>query len=421
MKKIILSAAVAAMAFSGTAMAADKGIDIVTTGQAVLYYETGDRSVTADKGMFDKDNSAASAGVQLNLDADLKNNFTFGSQITYLGASGLEKNLVSSEKQSTGGALTPGTTNELALTKMFIAKKIGNTTVKLGRQELPKSLSPLAFSEGWNVFKNTFDAAVVVNSDIPTVTLVGAYVSSGTGHTLGTTADNLTAVNGAYMLTAQTSAIPMTTLTGSYYTLHNVAAAGNDAVTAYWIDAKIAPTDAPLGIKLGLQTGEIDPDVAGVKSTTGYGAILSADVDAISASIAYTSVNEGAVALRNVGTSVKTALFTQMIYNQNAIVQDADTVVANVSYNMGDMGTLGLAYGSTSAGNTNNLMGANNDYKELDVTYKLNAGGVSYFAAYVTRDLDRKGTVLTGSPINVSTAQNSDSEDIIRLWARYNF
>jgi len=36
MKKIILSAAVAAMALSTSAFAADKGIDIVTTGQAVV-------------------------------------------------------------------------------------------------------------------------------------------------------------------------------------------------------------------------------------------------------------------------------------------------------------------------------------------------------------------------------------------------
>ena len=49
--------------------------------------------------------------------------------------------------------------------------------LKLVVNTLPKSLSPFAFSEGWNVFKNTFEAALVVNTDLPDTTLVYAYVT----------------------------------------------------------------------------------------------------------------------------------------------------------------------------------------------------------------------------------------------------
>ncbi len=59
-------------------MAADKGIDIVTTGQAVVYYETAENNgdlndnYGKDTKLFDQGSSAASYGIQLNLDAALK-------------------------------------------------------------------------------------------------------------------------------------------------------------------------------------------------------------------------------------------------------------------------------------------------------------------------------------------------------------
>ena len=67
------------------------------------------------------------------------------------------------------------------ISQAYLTYGIGNTSIKVGRQELPKSLSPFAFSEGWNVFKNTFEAALVVNTDIPDTTLVGAYVNRANG------------------------------------------------------------------------------------------------------------------------------------------------------------------------------------------------------------------------------------------------
>jgi hypothetical protein len=432
MKKIILSAAVAAMAFSTSAMAADKGIDIQVNGQAVVYYETHDDNGAGDTSLFSKEDSVANVGVQLDLGADLGNNFTFGSQISYLGTLGLEKNLVNNTKQigadfTAGSGTSTSTTDELMLSKIFIAKQIGNTTLKLGRQELPQSLSPLAFSEGWNVFKNTFDAVVAINTDIPKTTLVGAYVSGGTGMNLATTGNLAVGAAGeAYMLTAQTTVIPMTTLTASYYELSHVlgnntpdgstnddwlGGKGGVEASAYWIDAQIKPMDM---LTVGLQVAEISPDT--LDDTKAWGAKVSATpIENLSVSLAYTDVNEGddavGVAMRNTGTNIKTALYTQMVYNQNAITLDAETIVGTVSYNMGDMGSVTVAYGDTDAGDNNQFGG---DYQELDVIYKIKAGGVQYFAAYVNREVDNDGSM------NAAAADASD-DDRIRVWARYNF
>ena len=440
MKKIILSAAVAAMALSTSAVAADKGIDIVTTGQAVVYYQTADNDKAGSQtSLTSSDNSNANVGLQLNLAADLKNNFTFGSQLTYLGGAGLDRSTVDANMQT--NTQTGNTTDNIALTKIFVAKKIANTTVKVGRQELPKSLSPLAFTEGWNVFKNTFDAALVVNTDLPKTTLVGAYVSSTTGSSDLTTVGDMGAistlgtldVNGhAYMATAQTKLIPMTTLTASYYVVTDIASTGTAGHTstdisadAMWLNVAVADKSFPMGLNLGLQYGNIDPKstVAATNSvlddTTAYGLKASiSPMKALTLSAAYTDVDgmdngKENVEVRNFG-GTKSPLYTQMIGNQSRIGVANDTLVLKAGYDMGDMGSVSVAYGMTDD-NAYYAAGVKpEDYNEFDLVYKVKAGGVQYFAAYVNQEFDGTNTAVN------ATDENYDN-DIIRLWARYNF
>jgi len=428
MKKTMVSLAAASL-IATTAMAADKGIDIVTTGQAVIYYETHQDDAKNSDDMFNDQTSSANVGLQLNLDADLKNNFTFGSQLTYLGTAGLEKNLVSAEKQP--GVNNADTRNQIALTQIFVAKKIGNTTAKIGRQELPQSLSPFAYSEGWNVFKNTFDAVLVVNTDIPDTTLVGAYVSGGTGMNLSSTGDltpkanvpGLTTVDGtAYMATVQNKSIPMTTITASYYNvakITNTVVPGNlEGANAVWLDAAVAGKDLPMGLKFGLQGGTIMAESSAIADTVAFGARAGmAPVEGLDLCLAFTTVdgdkNKANVAIKNFGTGIKSPLYTQMIYNQDAIALDADTITLKAAYNTGDYGTITGQYGFTSAGKSN-LMGDKKDYQEFDLIYSIKAAGVQYFAAYIYRDID------SGGAMSVDTV-GADTDHRLRVWARYAF
>jgi len=408
MKKIIVSLAAVAALTTG-AMAADKGIDIVTTGQAVVYYQTSDTDNAANSSLFNQDQSSANVGVQLNLNADLKNNFTFGSQLTYLGTAGLENNLVANTRQigavDANGNFTTGsgldiankTTDQIMLTKIFVAKKIANTTVKIGRQELPKSLSPLAYTEGWNVFKNTFDAILAVNTDLPNTTLVGAYVGNTTGHDLSstTTIGNGLANGGAYMLTAQNTSLPMTTVTASYYRLTHMA-------DALWANIAVADKSLPMGLKVGIQLGSIDADAADAKTTDAFGIKASIKpMPALTVCAAYTDVNDGAVPITNVGTAKKSPLYTQMVANQSDIAIDASTYMLKAAYSLGDMGTVIAQYADTD-----DNAAADQDYAELDLIYTATFGGVKYLAAYVMQN---------------EKAANTNDTDIVRVWARYNF
>ena len=454
MKKTLISLATASL-IASSAVASDKGIDFTTTGQAVVYYQTHNDGKSDSADLFSRDASTANVGIQLDIASDLKNGFTFGSQLTYLGTSGLEKNLVKDTQQisavddndelktDSGAGLDAknSTTNQLMLTKIFIAKQIANTTVKIGRQELPQSLSPLAFTEGWNVFKNTFDAVLVVNTDIKDTTLVGAYVGRSTGMDLSSVG-NLTTVSSlvldentikpkvsgtAYMITVQNKSLPMTTITASYY---NLAGVGKELATttgstngieanALWFDAKISDKSLPMGLKVGIQAGSIRPESklgsVSMENTTAFG--LKAGINpmpALKVCGAYTYVSgnkdgETQVAVKNTGTGALTPLYTQMIKNGDAISLDNSTFMLKGAYSLDDMGTVIARTTYTKAGSINlSNKGSKKgvDYNEFDLMYKIKVSGVDLLAAYVYQAWDTK---------------DDKSNDMVRFVARYNF
>jgi hypothetical protein len=336
---------------------------------------------------------------------DLGNDFGVGLEGVALGTLGLEKNLVSGVMQTAGDS---GNLNDTAISQAYVTKKIDNTTLKLGRQALSASLSPLAFSEDWNVFANTYDAAVVINSDLPDTTLVGAWVG-GNGNSTNMLSDLLPDTNpadtvddsgiagGAYMLTAVNKSVKELPLTLSYYALKDINGALD--VDAIWASTKV---DAGLPVSLALQGGSIMPDAAGAKDTNAFGAEIGAKVDVLDLGLAYSTVNDGDVPVMNVGGGHKTPLFTQMVGNEWSIMSDADTVVLKAATPVG-AGTLSAAYGMTSAGN-NNIVGA--DYNELDLVYGFKALGADMLLAYVNADVDVAG---------------ADSINVVRFVTRYNF
>jgi hypothetical protein len=130
------------------------------------------------------------------------------------------------------------------------------------------------------------------------------------------------------------------------------------------------------------------------------GAKITGKAGPVNLTVAYSTVDDGSLAFKNVGTNVKTPLYTQMILNQNYISSDADTVLVKGVVPVGP-GKLIAQYGATTD-NSN----ASTDYNELDVIYKFKALGANMLAAYVMADLD---------------TPNTDPNNIIRFWTRYNF
>ncbi len=64
------------------------------------------------------------------------------------------------------------------LGQAYLQGQFGKTTVKVGRQQLD---TPLAGSDDIRMIPNLFEAALVINSDVPSTTLIGGYVARMAG------------------------------------------------------------------------------------------------------------------------------------------------------------------------------------------------------------------------------------------------
>ncbi len=390
------------------------------SGQGVVYYQTQDTIPFIGTGdLFDQSMSFANAGLQLRAtNADLIPSLIagvgFGAELTGLGTLGLEEDVVSAPMQMAGNELNAAYFSQLYLTYGF-----DNTSFKIGRQELPKALSPFAFSEDWNVFKNTFDALLVVNTDIKDTVLVGAWVreANRNGYALWNIVtggwipagnmnefDKLNASDGVWMLTAQNKSFQDLTLTGSWYYGNDFA--GSDSLNILWADAQYNMN----GINIGLQGGTVMCDA--IDDTTAFGAKVSGKYDIVNASLAYSHVNDSTIGVFNVGGS-GSALYTDMVAEEIMPYQVPFPSIANfrndnnkfvVAANADVLGgNLAGAFGYTDF-DSSFMFGPDSSMSEFDLVYSTNiTENTSVAAAYVYADLD------------------GDNANAIRLVGRYNF
>jgi len=374
------------------------------SGQGVVYYQTDDVAISGngtDDDLFSQGASGANAGLQFTAtNADVIAGIGFGAQANVLGTLGLEEDVVSNVMQRANGSL-----NSAYLSQLYLTYGVGNTSLKVGRQELPKALSPFAFSEDWNVFTNTFNAALVVNTDLPDTVLVGAWVRDNNVNGMHAEMNSFGSTNfgdGVFMLTAQNKSIADLTLTGSYYFgadfSNNVAPGSNEDAHILWADAQYNAGIA----NIALQGGAVMCD-AFTDDITAFGAQIGGKFDMINAHVAYSTVNDGGVAglfqgVFNVGGSTS-ALYTETALNQvfpaNLNV-DSDKIVAAANADVLG-GNLAAVYAYTDNA-------AQGDFNEFDLVYSTSiTNNLNAAIAYVYSDIV------------------ADDANLVRVVARYNF
>ena len=506
MKKALLLSVVASVAvMAGGDIAPAPVIEETSNwewgGTAKVYYQTmnhenfwfnsiangGVAKVVGPSGdMFDRYTSAADAGLQLRVNnKDIIAGIGFGVELSALDTLNLVNyGVVTASMQSAADGSVYNKSYQSVkehaddllssgwVSQVYLTYGIGNTSFKIGRQELPKSLSPFAFSEGWNVFKNTFEAALVVNTDLPDTVLVGAYVNRANGvlsdagsivaitasgsqpnsmlinHGAGDLADwRNVGDNGTYMITAQNKSIEDLIATGSFYYApafaKNGVISGNNSYLSelggaainngdsdamvLWVD--LAYSDADFPVTFAAQGGFIsaDTDAATLTATLGtptpelddttvYGLKAGGHFGDFALSAAWTSVDIDdhvpALTVTNFGTAVKSPLYTQQPLNQIFIdghFGDSDTwQIKGVYKGLG--GKLIAQYASSSM----DLKA--NDYSEFDLIYatKLNTayGDLGLKAMWMNQDFDG---------FTVHTVEDDDTNNVIRLIASYDF
>ncbi|MDD5358861.1 MAG: hypothetical protein PHI79_02255 [Sulfurovaceae bacterium] len=380
------------------------------SGQGVFYYQT---MKVDNVNFFDQEAASANAGIQLRaVNKDLVAGVGVGVELSGIGTLGLDEDVVAYPMQSLDSGLNGGWVSQLYLTYGF-----GNTAIKVGRQELPKSLSPFAYSEDWNVFKNTFDAALVVNNDIPNTTVALAYVKNANLNGTASSDDWFSeydyfydindfnsVANGAYMLTVQNKSIENLTLTGTYYDIRDFA-------RIFWADAAY-DTDS---FNVGLQGGTFSD-----KNSNGdwkaYGIKAGTSVGPVNLMAAYSVIDPKVDGWMYQVGGTTSPLYTDMIADEilsgyylrypydTGINVKKYKVAANMDLLGGNIST---AYGVAKGADYNGVNPSDEDLKEFDLSYTRN----------VANDIS-----LTATYANISTCNTYENGfDLLRFVARYNF
>jgi len=423
--KIVKMSLVAALLVGSTAFAVE---NIQMSGNAQVMYNTTDAKgqtsnvIVGNTGsgtLFDKDSSAADAGLNLNITADLAKNdlvtVSSGAGYTAISTLGLENNFVSNVWGGAHTATIPTAANygealggakvENAnwLNEGWVAVTTGKTTAKLGRMELD---TPLAFTEKWSIEKNTFEAAVLMNQDIQDTTLVAAYVGNGNGtETFGQNANSNVSANalamggvvngdgkfatygsnGAYALGVVNNSFKPLTAQAWYYDVSKLT-------QAYWLQADVK-CSLVKGVLIGAQYTGLTIDKGSVAGNTtdinsdAMAVMLGYEVkDMVTVKGAYSAVGEDFGAGFNTATSTGTAqskLYTEAWWSYGQITQ-ADTSAMNLTVTSPVQGIFDLGLYITSVDHKP----AKTDVTEMAVTAAKSFGPLDTMLALVNTNTD---------------------------------
>ena len=430
--KLVKMSLAAAVLLGASAFAID---NVKVNGDAKLFYSTND-GVDILKGtqgdLFDQGTSAADTALRLGVTADLVKGVSMGATAYAVSTLGLENNLVANTWTGAHNA-NNGVDDEAWIGELWLAATMGKTTAKVGRMELD---TPLAFSEKWSIVPNTFDAAVLINQDIPDTTLVGAWVGKGNGfnHGFGLDVDGdgdafgydnaadvgidglmgkgakfgTFADGGAYALALVNNSFKPLTAQAWYYNVSNVA-------DAYWLQADVA-CQLVKGLSIGAQYANIDPKGEVDNITSFYGAGKAKDSDAYALKLAYEGVQnlkvsaaysdvdeDGVLNIANTATNnlvaAQSKLYTEAWWNYGYVgAPGAESVNVTAEYDAG-VAKVGAYYTDVSVRNASNAvvavlngLGASRadgtDMTEVAVTVSKDFGPLNATLAYVSTDAD---------------------------------
>ena len=422
----LLAATLIASSAFAAEPAADKGAydgpsNIKIEGDAKLYYSTSDDKANS---LFNKNGAFGQAAASVSFSADLTEGISAGSKITALSTLGLEGQLVNNVWEGTNGVSDSFIVNEL-----WLAGTIGKTTGKIGRMPLD---TPLVFTETWSIVENTFEAAVLINQDIPDTTLVGAYVGGSNGQLIGATAGPIAGVgmanvvqgaasgttfnqfyNGAYTAGIVNNSWEPLTAQAWYYDATSIA-------QAYWIQADLNLA----GILLGGQYTGTDLQDSGLTQDAGtaYAVMAGYEMkDTFTAKIAYSGTSEDAGAGGNLAGSGQSKLYTSAWWNSQ-IVATEDTTAINVTVTTPEELTyVGLGLYATQVTVGENGTGADRYMDLLEVTLEASKSfgplDTSLVYIYIDAEDQNRDTNAAGIPI-VGTGSGYNT---VQAYLTYNF
>jgi len=390
--KLVKMSLAAAVLLGASAFALD---NVKISGDAKVFYGTDNKDQAAgiSDSLFDQANSYADTAFRIGVTADLAKGVSMGATAYAVSTLGLENNLVAN---TWTGAHNAAVEDSAWASELWIAATLGKTTAKIGRMELD---TPLAFSEKWSVAANTFDAAVLINQDLPDTTLVGAWVGKANGVdavTASTSAADRDAImrdgakfttfmqKGAYAAAIVNNSFKPVTVQAWYYNIGMIA-------DAYWLQADI---DCQLvkGVKIGAQYGDIDVKTGGIlgaaaEDSSAYAFKLAYQgIEGLNVSAAYSQADDkGSVQIQNVSASGQSKLYTEAWWNYTYVgSKDAEAFNLTAEYDVKNVAKLGAYYTTVD----NDIVGSTKKMDEFTVTASKSFGPLDATLAYVSTDAD---------------------------------
>ena len=429
------------------------------SGDVNVFYSTMDATdgsalARGNGSLFDAASSGADIGLNLNATSDLFKNdmvaVSAGAGLTVLTTLGLENNLVgnvwggahtasvgtgASYAGAAGGAKVD---NAWWVNEAWLAITAGKSTIKAGRMALD---TPLAFTETWSIEKNTFEAAVLINQDIPDTTLVAAYVGNGNGTepfgqnlnggvnipgTSGTAALGLAVgpvvnangefgtygTNGAYAVGAINNSWKPLTVQAWYYDVSRVA-------TAYWLQADLNIEGIMVGAQYVSATLDDDMGASGTvfaDASQTYAVMAGYEMkDMFTAKVSYSSVDsKGLVGAANTATSTGASkLYTEAWWAYGYVTQlDTQSYNVSVTSPVNGIVDLGLYYTNADQASFVNAVAANNDMTEITATVGKSFGPLD--ATLVYSNIDAKN-------LNIGANGQSSAFNQVQVYLTVNF
>lgn len=377
------------------------------SGKATIWYQTNDQ-----KDLFHKMSSIGNAGLELGYVSGDYNNLGFGVTFYALDSLNLEVGRHDIVSWTPHGALGVGKTSSW-LGESYLTYKFEKTLFKVGRQNLA---TPLANSDSWAVHPNNFEAFVVVNSDLPNTTLIGAYVTKERTRSEDKFQDFMswagTTSKGAMMLAALHNGIKGTPLRGFYYNVDEIAQAVYGDVST-----KIANMNAAFQYIAMIPQGDLKR-AAGDEVTHAVAVKAGVDVVGLNIDGAISYINNGTLNVANTGDKMtKTPVFTKTITGDADIAGATDTVGYRISMNktlVDKLKTfLTFAYyyhGEDSSATADSGEKDESLTAEAVLKYDM-SNGLNLFTSYMYTDHS------TGA----YRYADDDSHHTIRVWAKYGF
>jgi len=421
---------VAALLIGSSAFAIE---NTTVSGNTQLFYQTADKDTTD---FLEAQGASADIGLHLNATTDLTKtdyvSVSAGAGLTVLTTLGLENSLVNAPwggahmaTTPTGASFDPLDTggakvdNAWWMNEAWLAATAGKTTVKAGRMALD---TPLAFTETWTIEQNTFEAAVVLNTDIPDTTLVGAYIGNGNGtETFGQNLQNnhglstggivngngefgTFGTDGAYAAGLINNSFEPLTVQAWYYDLTRVT-------EAYWLQADLSMA----GVIAGAQYSAHQLVGTNTKEDNVYAFMLGYEMpDMFTAKVAYSAVNEDGSLGRagfNVATDAAFAqskLYTEAWWNYGQVTYEgAKSVNVTVETPAAGYADLGLYVTSIDHSDSIPLADQQGDLLEVTASVSKSFGPLDASLVYINTDVD-------------SDSEDADSQ-LLQVYLTLNF